>query len=115
MSRKRRNFSPEFKAKIVLEAIRGEKEINELASEHQIQPNLIRNWKKEFIANASNVFDTKADEKVKESLDELESENDELAKKLGRLTVEVDWLKKKSKEILGPDYESKFSKKPSGK
>lgn len=115
MSRKRRNFSPEFKAKIVLEAIRGEKEINELASEHQIQPNLIRNWKKEFIANASSVFDAKADEKAKEALDELESENDELAKKLGRLTVEVDWMKKKSKEIIGPDYESKFSKKPSGK
>jgi len=115
MSRKRRNFSPEFKAKVVLEAIRGEKEINELASEYQIQPNLIRNWKKEFIANASNVFDTKVDEKAKEALDELESENDELAKKLGRLTVEVDWLKKKSKEVIGPDYESKFSKKPSGK
>jgi len=115
MSRKRRNFSPEFKAKIVLEAIRGEKEINELASEHQIQPNLIRNWKKEFIANAFNVFDTKSDEKAKESLNELESENDELAKKLGRLTIEVDWLKKKSKEVLGLDYESKFSKKPSWK
>ena len=115
MSRKRRNFSPEFKAKIVLESIRGEKEINELALEHQIQPNLIRNWKKEFIANASNVFYAKSDEKSKESLNELESENDELAKKLGRLTIEVDWLKKKSKEILGSDYESKFSKKPSRK
>ncbi len=90
MSRKRRNFSSEFKTKIVLEAIRGEKEINELATRHGIQPNLIRNWKKEFLANASAAFDNKADEKAQEEISELEVENDELAKKLGRLTVEVD-------------------------
>ncbi len=46
MSRKRRTFTPEQKTKIVLEAIRGEKEINELASEYKLQPNLIRNWKR---------------------------------------------------------------------
>lgn len=115
MSRKRRNYSPEFKTKIVLEVIRGEKKLNEIASEHSIQPNLIRNWKKEFLANASSVFDPNADDSLKEEVDELESENDELAKKVGRLTVEVDWLKKKSKELIGSDYESKFSKKPKGK
>ncbi len=47
MSKKRRSFTPEFKAKVVLEALSGIKEINELAAEHQIQPNLIRNWKRE--------------------------------------------------------------------
>ena len=67
------------------------------------------------MANASSVFDPNADDSLKEELDELESVNDELAKKVGRLTVEVDWLKKKSKELIGSDYESKFSKKPKGK
>lgn len=114
MSTKRRSFSPEFKTKIVLEAISGIKEINELAAEHQIQPNLIRNWKREFMENASKAFDTKADEKYTETINELKAENDELAKKVGRQSINIDWLKKKSEEFLGPDYESKFSKKPKG-
>lgn len=114
MSRKRRTFTAEQKTKIVLEAIRGEKEINELASEHQLQPNLIRNWKREFLENASTVFDTKRDEKAMEVANDLQEENDELAKKVGRLSVEVDWLKKKSEQSFGPDFESKFSKKPKG-
>lgn len=114
MSRKRRTFTAEQKTKIVLEAIRGEKEINELASEYKLQPNLIRNWKREFLENASTVFDTKRDEKAMEAANELQEENDELAKKVGRLSIEVDWLKKKSEETFGFDYESKFSKKPKG-
>lgn len=112
MSVKRRTFTAEQKTKIVLEAIRGEKEIGQLASEYSIQPNLIRNWKKEFLEKASSVFDTKRDDKAEEAMAELQCENDELAKKLGRLTVQVDWLKKKSEQCLGPDYESKFTPKP---
>jgi len=114
MSKKRRSFTPEFKAKIVLEALSGIKEINELAAEHKIQPNLIRNWKREFVENASKAFDSKADEKYTEKIDELQDENDDLAKKVGRQSIQIDWLKKKSEEVLGPDYESKFSKKPKG-
>ena len=114
MSTKRRTFTPEFKSKIVLEAIRGEKEINELASKYKLQPNLIRNWKREFLENASSIFDPNKDEKTKEIAAELQEENDELAKKVGRLTVHVDWLKKKSEEAFGPDYESQYSKKLKG-
>lgn len=100
MSKKRRSFSPEFKAKVVLEALSGIKEINELASEHKIQPNLIRNWKREFLENASKAFDNKADEKLTETIHSLQDENDELAKKVGRLSIHNDWLKKKSEEVL---------------
>jgi transposase-like protein len=114
MSTKRRTFTAEQKTKIVLEAIRGEKEINELATEYKLQPNLIRNWKREFLEKASTVFDTKRDEKAMEAVNGLQEENDELAKKVGRLSIEVDWLKKKSEETFGSDYESKFSKKPKG-
>ena len=56
MSRVKRTFTPEQKAKIVLEAIKGEKQINQLAAENNIQPNLIRNWKKEFLEHASLVL-----------------------------------------------------------
>lgn len=106
---KKRTFSAEFKTRIVIEVIRGEKEINQLASEHQISPNLIRNWKKEFLNNASTLFDTKRDEKAMKKLKEAEIEKDALIKKVGQLTMEVDWLKKKSEESLGSDWESKFS------
>lgn len=98
---KKRTFSAEFKTKVVLEAIRGEKEINELASEHQIAPNLIRNWKKEFINNASSVFDTKKDDDMLVKLKEAESDKDDLTRKVGQLTMQVDWLKKNLKNVLG--------------
>ena len=53
MSRTRRNFTAQFKAKLVLEVLNGEKDINTIATENDIQPNLLRNRKKEFLENAS--------------------------------------------------------------
>jgi transposase-like protein len=112
MSRVKRTFTPEQKTKIVLEAIKGEKQINQLATENNIQPNLIRNWKKEFLEHASLVFDEKRDENIRDKLDETRKEKDAYARKVGQLTMQVDWLKKKSEEVAGPDWESKFTKKP---
>ena len=66
MSRKRRNFSAKFKSDLVIELLKGEKDINTLAVENNIQPNLLRNWKKEFLDNASVVFDDKREENLKE-------------------------------------------------
>ena len=48
MSRQRRNFSAKFKSDLVIELLKGEKDLNTLATENNIQPNLLRNWKKEF-------------------------------------------------------------------
>lgn len=112
MSRSRRNFSAEFKTKLVLQLLKGEKELNVLATENDIQPNLLRNWKKEFLANASLAFDNKREDNLREKLAEERKEKAEYAKKVGQLTMQVDWLKKKSEEVVGPDYESKFSPKP---
>lgn len=112
MSRQRRNFSAKFKSDLVIELLKGEKDLNTLATENNIQPNLLRNWKKEFLNNASVVFDDKREENLREKLSEERKEKAEYAKKVGQLTMQVDWLKKKSKEICGPDYESKFSPKP---
>ena len=112
MSRTKRTFSPEFKAKLVLEVLKGEKELNVIATENDIQPNLLRNWKKEFLDKASVVFDDSREENLNEKLASERKEKDQYAKKVGQLTMQVDWLKKKSEEMLGPDYESKFSPKP---
>ena len=113
MSRQRRSFSAKFKSDLVIELLKGEKDLNTLAAENNIQPNLLRNWKKEFLNNASLVFDDKREENLKEKLAEERKEKAAYAKKVGQLTMQVDWLKKKSEEICGPDYESKFSPKPS--
>ena len=112
MSRQRRSFSAKFKSNLVIELLKGEKDLNTLAAENSIQPNLLRNWKKEFLNNASVVFDDKREENLKEKLAEERKEKAEYAKKVGQLTMQVDWLKKKSEEVVGLDYESKFSPKP---
>ena len=103
--RSRRNCSAEFKTNLVLQLLKGEKELNVLAVENDIQPNLLRNWKKEFLANASLAFDNKREDNLREKLAEERKEKAEYAKKVGQLTMQVDWLKKKSEEVVGPDYE----------
>ena len=112
MSRTRRSFTAKFKSDLVIELLKGEKDLNTLASENSIQPNLLRNWKKEFLDKASVVFDDSREDNLKEKLSLERKEKAEYAKKVGQLTMQVDWLKKKSEEILGPDYESSFSTKP---
>ena len=109
---KRRTFNAEFKAKIVLEVLRGEKELNAIAAENEIAPNQVRNWKAEFLKNAAAAFDDKRTEDLKTELKDKERETDTLYKKVGQLTTQVDWLKKKSEELFGPDWESQYTPRP---
>jgi transposase len=92
---KRRSFTPEQKSKIVIEVLREEKTVNEIAAEYEIHPNQISRWKAEFINNAARAFSKEIDEveKVKQS---YEKEKDELLRQIGQLSYEVTWLKKKS-------------------
>ena len=73
--------------------------LNTLATENNIQPNLLRNWKREFLNNDSAVFDDKREENLKEKLVEERKEKAEYAKKVGQLTMQVDWLKKNLKKF----------------
>ena len=99
MSGSRRNFSAEFKTNLVLQLLKGGKELNVLAVENDIQPNLLRNWKKEFLTNASLAFDNKREDNLWEKLAEERKEKAEYAKKVGQLTMQVDWLKKNLKKL----------------
>ena len=65
MSRSRRNSSAEFKTNLVFQLLKGKKELNVLAVENDIQPNLLRNWKKEFLTNASLAFDNKREHNLR--------------------------------------------------
>ncbi len=93
MKRSRRKFTAEFKAKVVLEAIKEQRSLSELAERFELHPNLISIWKREFLDNAAKVF-SKGDE-IKNTIEEVEKEKEKLFKQIGRLKVENDWLKKK--------------------
>jgi putative transposase len=100
MSKKRRKFSAEFKAKIVLEVLEGEKTINEIASKYDLLPKNITNWKKQFLDNMSLAFDKSVVVKeYKEEIESLKKQSEQLAKKVGTLTIERDWLEGKLKSL----------------
>ena len=67
MSRTRRIFSAKLKSELVIELLKGEKDLNTIASENNIQPNLLRNWKKEFLDKASVVFDDSREDNLRET------------------------------------------------
>ena len=64
MSRTRRHFTAKFKSDLVIELLKGEKDLNALAVENKIQPNLLRNWKREFLDKAEVVFDDKREDNL---------------------------------------------------
>jgi len=93
MSKKRKTYTPEFKTKVVLELLEGEETISQLASKYEILPSSLKTWKKQFLENASLAFDKSAVVKeYKEKIGKLEREHSQLAKKVGTLTIERDWL-----------------------
>ena len=86
----RRRFTAEFKAKVALEAIRGERTISELATKHQLHPNQITHWKRQAVENLAKAFDDRAsDTQVGR-----EAEVTKLHAKIGQLVVERDFLAK---------------------
>jgi putative transposase len=93
MSRKRKSYSAEFKTKVVLELLSGEYTTAQVASKYEITANSLQSWKKQFLENASLAFDVgSATKAYKDEIEELKTENDALAKKLGKTTIERDWL-----------------------
>ena len=101
MARKKgQTYTPEQKAKVVLELLKEEKTLGELATQYKVTPKTIQNWKKEFLSNAAKAFESDNNAKEnKEKLEKLTEENDALAKALGRTTVERDWAVGKLKSL----------------
>ena len=91
-SKQRRSFSAEMKARIALEAIKGQKTIQEIASHYGVHPNQVTNWKRQAIDGAPALF---ADRRSRPDTSE-EAVKAELYQQIGQLQVELDWLKKKS-------------------
>jgi len=89
---KRKIFTCEFKAKIALETIRGIKTVNEIGQEHGVHPTQVGMWKKELQEQASGLFDAKRGPKPVDP----SASPERLYSEIGRLKMELDWLKKKS-------------------
>jgi len=92
MKNKRRNHSAQFKAKVALAAAKGDKTISELASEFDVHPNQIAQWKKQLLGSIPDIF-SRSRQKEKRKQDEI---TEYLYQQIGQLKVELDWLKKKS-------------------
>jgi len=88
----RKNHSADFKARVALEAIKGERSLSELASFYEVHPNQIRMWKKRLLSEVSDIF---SDRRRKKKVDE-EGVKAKLYEEIGRLKIELDWLKEKS-------------------
>jgi transposase len=97
MSSKKKQYSPQFKAKVALEAIRGEKTVPELASQYQIHPTVINGWKRKLLEEANQLFEVESKGlKVKE---DDQGQINELYRQIGQLKVERDFLANRSAQL----------------
>jgi len=91
--RKRKSFSAQQKAKVAIEAIRGIKTANEIAQQFEVHPSQVALWKKELQEQAISLFEGKRGPKP---VIDPEASSERLYSEIGRLKMELDWLKKKS-------------------
>ncbi len=91
MANKRRNYSSKFKMQVALEAVQERKTITELASEYGVHPNQISMWKKHLKESEKEVFENKRGP----GKNKKEKDESVLYEEIGRLKIELDWLKKK--------------------
>jgi transposase len=94
MARKRRVFSAAFKAKVALAAARGDQTTAQLASKFAVHSSQVTSWKKQLLAEVAGLFEDGRSRQAESSADEQE-----LYEQIGRLKMEVEWLKKKSAQL----------------
>ena len=89
----RNSYSSEFKTKVILALLQGDKELNEICSDYNLNPSMVRKWRQEFLQNAHKAFSDKADQKAAQRKeDDLKKKNDQMLKTIGQLALERDFL-----------------------
>lgn len=91
-TKQRRNFGAEFKARVVLEAVKGQRTIQEIAGHYGVHPNQVTTWKRQVIEALPQIF---VDHRLRGN-DSEETLKAALYEQIGKLQVQLDWLKKKS-------------------
>ncbi len=94
MTAMRKRYTTAFKVKVILELLKEEKTVNQLAAEYGVHPTQLRDWKKQALDGLPNLFDQSPG--VARLAAAQERERDELFAQIGRLTTQLAWLKKKS-------------------
>src|SRR3954453_13456146 len=97
MTGKRKQHTAAFKAQVALAALKGDRTVNELAGHYGVHPTLIHGWKKHLIAGAEGLFAGPA--AVQAASADAEARQAELFEQIGRLKMELEWLKKKSRPL----------------
>jgi putative transposase len=97
MARRRRSFSSAFKAKVALDAVKGLKTVGELAKQYQVHPTQIALWKKQLVEGTEGLFDNGSSKKAATE----EPQVAELYEQIGKLNMQLEWLKKKVAEHGG--------------
>jgi len=95
MAKKRRSYTPEFKFRVALESMKGMKTIVQIAQENQVHPNQVRAWKKQLQESGSQVF-SKDNRRAEQ---EQQRKEETLYEQIGRLQMELAWLKKKAADF----------------
>lgn len=99
-TKKRKEYDGEFKLKVILELLREENTLAELASKYGIAPRNMLNWKKQFLENASVAFNKeKIVKSYKKQITDLRSQQDELYKEIGKLMTKLSWAEKKIENL----------------
>jgi len=99
MTKKRRTHSAEDKARIAMEALAGTMTTSEIAAKYQVHPVQVSQWKKQLMEGAAGIFDKTGGRRREQDLEALENRHHA---KIGQLALEVDWLKKKCKQLQIP-------------
>ena len=89
--RTRNHYTKDFKFKVAIAAIRGEKQLSELAAEFKVHQTLISNWKRQLMEQGAGIFDTKGHKPDQEET----GVSEEMVRTIGHQTIQIDWLKKK--------------------
>ena len=95
----RKRYDMDFKAKVAIEAMKGEKTLQELALQFEVHPNMIAQWKRQLIEQASQLFEKAG--KGNAVAEAAEHKTDQLFQQIGQLQVENDYLKKKYRQLYG--------------
>ena len=95
MSKKRRRFSPDFKFRVALEAAKGQRTISELSNAYSVHPNQISQWKRQLLDDGAEIFTRNGTSNQRDQ----EVIQTELYEQIGRLKMELEWLKKKAAQF----------------
>jgi putative transposase len=95
MTQKRKQYNMQFKFKVAMEAAKGVKTVNQVASENELHPNQVSNWKKQLLEEGPTLFNNRADRRQQQQA----AQEAELYEQIGRLKMELEWLKKKAAQF----------------